>query len=354
MRVFLIGYPGKMGGANTEALHTVKLWRRFGVDVHLVPTWGRNPAMKKQLDAIGCTTHHVPSNELERVPGLAGSVAVGFCNSHFMLNAKRLRAIGCKLVWVNCMTFLFGHEVAFFQNHGPADAMVYQSEFQRDKLEPELERFGYDPKTGHLIRGAFDVDALKEKKPEPRPHLANDPFFMGRVARPAKSKWSSNTWKIYRQVNYPKKRAVMLGTDAQTLRKLGPAPIWATCHAPQSLDVADFFARLHLLFPINGGDRENWPRAGLEAMAAAVPIVTQDAWGWREMIDHGRTGFLGATDEELAHWAAVLAWDELLRLKVIKAARDRLIEELADPVTIWAGWRKIFDALSCANGGAAA
>ena len=36
--VFLIGYPGEMGGANTEAWHTVKLWRRYGVEVHLIPT----------------------------------------------------------------------------------------------------------------------------------------------------------------------------------------------------------------------------------------------------------------------------------------------------------------------------
>jgi hypothetical protein len=38
MRVFLAGYPGEMGGANTEAWHTVKLRRRVGLDVHLVPT----------------------------------------------------------------------------------------------------------------------------------------------------------------------------------------------------------------------------------------------------------------------------------------------------------------------------
>ena len=40
MRVFLVGYPGELGGANTEAWHTIKLWRRFDVDVHLIPTWG--------------------------------------------------------------------------------------------------------------------------------------------------------------------------------------------------------------------------------------------------------------------------------------------------------------------------
>ena len=29
MRIFLMGYPGDLGGACTEAWHTVKLWRRF-------------------------------------------------------------------------------------------------------------------------------------------------------------------------------------------------------------------------------------------------------------------------------------------------------------------------------------
>ncbi len=30
MRDSQAGYPGEMGGANTEAWHTVKLWRRAG------------------------------------------------------------------------------------------------------------------------------------------------------------------------------------------------------------------------------------------------------------------------------------------------------------------------------------
>ena len=53
---------------------------------------------------------------------------------------------------------------------------------------------------------------------------------------------------------------------------------------------------------VNGGARENWPRAGLEAMAAGVPIVAQNDWGWREMIEHGVTGFLGGDDCELADY----------------------------------------------------
>ena len=45
-------------------------------------------------------------------------------------------------------------------------------------------------------------------------------------------------------------------------------------------------------------------------MAAGVAVVTQNDWGWREMIEHGVTGFLGGCDEELAHYTAMLAYDE--------------------------------------------
>jgi hypothetical protein len=339
MRVFLIGYPGEMGGANTEAWHTVKLWRRYGVEVRLIPTWWANDRWRARLDALGCTTHQVRPEELERVPGLAGSPVVSFCNAEFMAHAHRFRALGCPIVWVNCMTFLFEHERRFFAKHGPADAMVYQSEFQRVEIEPKLAEFGYDPATGHLIRGAFD---LTEWEFRPRPHAKGEPFFVGRVARPDADKWSSNTWPIYERIQVRNKRAFMLGMDDRTHAKLGKPPAWADCLKPMAITPQQFFATLHCLLPVNGGARENWPRAGLEAMAAGVPVVAQSEWGWREMIDHAVTGFLGSCDEELAHYAATLAYDEELRLRIAHAARERLVNEFANPDVIWAGWRRLF------------
>ena len=151
MRVFLAGYPGEMGGANTEAWHTVKLWRRAGLDVHLIPTWGFDDRWRARLDALGCVTHPTRPDDLERVPGLAGSPVVAFCNGEFLTHAHRFRALGCPLVWANCMTFLFDHEKKAFADHGPADAFVFQSEFQRKQLEPQLASLGYDKATGHLI-----------------------------------------------------------------------------------------------------------------------------------------------------------------------------------------------------------
>ncbi len=72
MRDSQAGYPGEMGGANTEAWHTVKLWRRAGLDVHLIPTWGFDDRWRARLDALGRVTHPTPPGDLERVPGLAG------------------------------------------------------------------------------------------------------------------------------------------------------------------------------------------------------------------------------------------------------------------------------------------
>jgi hypothetical protein len=110
MKVFLIGYPGEMGGANTEAWHTVKLWRRAGFDVHLIPTWGGDPVWCKRLNELGCTTHNIEPADIESVPGLPGATVVGMCNHQFTDHAHRFRALGCTLVWINCMTFLFDHE----------------------------------------------------------------------------------------------------------------------------------------------------------------------------------------------------------------------------------------------------
>lgn len=197
MRVFLIGYPGDMGGANTEAWHTIKLWRRFGMEVHLVPTWHADANWRTRLDSLGCVTHEASIDTLHTVPGLAGAVAVGFCNDQFIVAAPRLRTLGCSLVWLNCMTFLFDHEHRLFAEHGPVDAMVYQSQFQRDQIEPHLKQYGYDPASGHLIRGAFD---LAEWAFNPRPHAKGETFVVGRAARPDQDKWSSNTWPIYQRI----------------------------------------------------------------------------------------------------------------------------------------------------------
>lgn len=342
-KIFLLGYPGDIGGANTECWHAIKLWKRYGLDVHLIPTWHAHPRWVRKLDSLGCVTHNAAADTLDRVPGLAGSIVVGFCNHHFIEAGPKLRRLGCKLVWLNCMTFLFDHEKTFFERSGPPDAMVYQSQFQRSELEPQMERFGYRRDTGYLIRGAFDYT---EWDFQPRPHEPGSRFVLGRAARPDTAKWSDRIWDICANIPYPKKRVLMLGVDDVVTGKIGKPPEWADCLRPGAMNTKAFYETLHCMIPINGGARENWPRAGLEAFAAGVPVVAQNAWGWREMIRHGETGFLADCDEDIARYAGILADDEPLRRAMAKNARKYLEDELAAPDLLWERWKSVFDRLS--------
>ena len=274
------------------------------------------------------------------LPGLAGSVVVGMCNSHVTKARKLLYDLRCRLVWVNCMTFMFPEETAAWRI-APAEAYVFQSHFQQDELERRLLPLGYNHGMGHLIRGAFAFDELPFA---PTPHADQSPFVIGRLARPDLDKWSSNHWNILARVPYAQRRAVAMGWTMQLTRKCGQPPPWAETFTPQQITCQEFLGRCHAMLGLNGGARENWPRIGLEAMAAGVPLVAQNEWGWKEMIEDGVSGFLTRSDEEMAFRLAQLAYDEDLRQAIIECGRAH-VRELACPERIGAQWCKLFASL---------
>jgi len=73
---------------------------------------------------------------------------------------------------------------------------------------------------------------------------------------------------------------------------------------------------------------EGMPNALLEAMAAALPVVVSDIPPHRELIQHGRTGFLARDPIEMAHQVTTLANHEDLRRAVGDAARVYVRENL--------------------------
>jgi len=337
--VFVVGYPGDVGGANTECWHTLRLWRRFGLPVRCIPTWEPDRRWQARLQRIGCPTIAAAPAELPRVPGLTRSVVVSFCNSRFLEEAERFRDLGCKIVWVGCMTWLFPQERKHYRQCGPLDAYVFQSQYQEQQLLPQLAKFGVNRSRCFLIRGAFDCDEFAFR---PLTHDRGTPLVVGRISRAAEDKYSAATWPIYRRIPHPIRARVMAWADSLA-RKLGPPPLWADCLPAQAETPQEFFAKLHCMVQVNGGAEENWPRSGLEAMACGVPVVAQNQWGWKELIRHGETGFLADTHDELAYYAARLAYDEDLRLDIARRARRRLEGELANPAVIWSGWQRLLD-----------
>ncbi|MGA2619832.1 MAG: glycosyltransferase family 4 protein [Thermoguttaceae bacterium] len=340
--VFVLGYPGHVGGANTELWHTVKLWRHLGCDVTLVPTWKADPPWQARLDAIGCRTISAGPDTLRAVAGLPEGIVVGMCNLQFLACGRRLRELGCRTVWVSCMNWLFPAERLLYRRLGTFDRHVFQSRYQRDQLVPQLRRYGFQPRQGVVLRGALGAEEFPF---QPRPHAPGEAFTVGRISRAEPDKFAPNLWRILGRVPHPL-AARVLGWGSQVEARVGPPPPWAKCFAAGSLPVGPFLQTLHALLARNDAAVENWPRVGLEAMAAGVPVVAEAQGGWNEMIRHGQTGYLAHTDDELAYYTARLAYDEEHRLAIARQARAALIEQLADPTVIGQAWLELFGSLA--------
>jgi len=347
--VDVFGYPGDLGGANTELWHTLKLWRRHGLAVRLVHLYGQPPPdMLARCDAIGCETR-VVFNRNEVAEMIDGPrVVVAFCNRNAIECADLVRQAGGRVVWVGCMNYLDPAELRHYRMFGAFDAYVFQSVFQRDKLGRELTAWGARPGQFYRIPGYLDADEFVYK---PRPLEKHDPFTIGRLSRGDPAKFSPHTWRIFSLIRRQPKRLRILGWAPAVAAAIGSPP--AHPGGPVELlpereeTAGDFLATLHAYGQFNNAAVENWPRVALECFAAGVPIVAQAVGGWPEMIRHGETGYLVGPDdpEAAAHFLEHLGRNDDDRYRVARSARDALAE-LTDPAQIWPAWARLFEDLA--------
>ena len=343
MNVFVCGYPGALGGADTELWHVLNLWSANGLKVHLLPTYRPYPKWRARCDELGFRTTELNDVDWDNpLPTLKDSIVISFCSGDFLRDAHKFRGLGCKLVWVNCMTWLFEAEVEFCKKHGTFDAYVFQSGFQQEELLPQLEGLGATATQCYLVPGAFAFDEFPFN---PNLRTSSSTFCVGKLARPDPDKWPADLWNIIDSIGDKARCARVMGWSEKLYGKLGMAPSWAEVLQPCQEESRVFLSSLHTLLAVNGGARENWPRVGLESMSTGVPVIAHDAWGWREMIVHGETGFLAKSSEEFSILATALAKDEALRQQIIRNARARLVDYLAEPNRIWAAWRRLFAAV---------
>lgn len=339
MHVTMLGCPLPIGGANQEAGHTALLWRQAGIDVTVVPTWSidkTNP-WPDRLRAAGCQIIESSPDNLQSVPGLAGGIVSGWCNRHVCEAWPTLQSLGCRVVWSPCMCYWSPHERHAFTQAPPA-AVHFQSIYQRGQLTPWLELHACPRERRWLIRGAMDLAAFPFR-PKPRDRRE---FYVGRLSRPDRMKWSRQLFPIAASLRKRRISTELLcmGWTEETNGKCGKAPPWAKTFAPDLMPAQQFLSNCHALLCLNGGAEENWPRVGLEAMAAGVPIVAERRWGWLEMIEDGVTGLLCDTPIDFTNALTRLANDEPFRMSLITNARAA-VERLTEPKQIASQWMQL-------------
>jgi glycosyltransferase involved in cell wall biosynthesis len=335
MCVYVQGFPHVVGGAGNECWWSSLLWKRIGgEDVHFIPTWAvTDPEWlvrveNEGFEIIDCRS----SKDLPSITRMEGQTVVAFCNDRATDSFKTLREMGCRIVYCPLMCNVRSSEKPGYRQAFP-DVIVFQSEYQRSKLEPQLKTFGYTPDKGALIRGGIN---FRDFDFNPRPHHKSEPFVVGRLARQTPSKWHKGLWKLYEQI--PNRRAIIMGAPRY---HVGPPPAWGTCLEANAMPSGLLYRQLHAYVSKNGTDDENWPAVGREAMAYGVPLVVEDAWGWKEMIVHGETGFLCKNESQFVKYATLLSEDEELRVKIATQARERLESTLCNPAVLWAQWREV-------------
>ncbi len=321
--IYVYWSPNAIGGATSEMFAAARLWRSAGLDVVLV-----GPRVADVYDGF---------RVVQGVPD--GSIVVGFCSSRFRRESADLKRRGCTLIYAPCMNFPWPEEFAA----NIADWYVFQSQFQESCIAPRLSILGLSPDRCRLIRGALDESFLEVK---PLPHTPGEPFIIGRMSRaygadgksPCYEKFPQDLWKQYEAITYRPLRARVMGWSPEIEAYCGKPPEWAEVLPAGAEPPQHFLSTIHCLVPGIGCIAENWPRVGLEAMAACVPIVAENHGGWKEMLPY----VCPPNRERQSEYVARLANSEAIRRNVASIG-EAYLSTIADPDEITTQWLDLFE-----------
>lgn len=333
--IFLVGAPGRCGGAFTESGDTALLLREAGLDISCLslttcscgkPVQALEEPWVARFQEADIPVVQADPRSLEAIPGLRGAIVLSFCHPHLLHNWEAFLDLGCRVVWSPCMSYTTVDETHAFRK-GPPALVHLQSEFQASRVLSDYRDMGVSRHV--VIPGAF--------RPLPFVPRDRDGFVVGRLARPCRTKWSPNLWPVMEQsrLRVPDLRALCQAWSLELDQHVGTPPAYATCLPKNHLDTKEFLARCHVMVAPNWCVDENWPRVGLEAMSAGVPIIADATGGWPAML--GGCGILAATPKEYVDALVLLGTNEAHRLWLVAKGRDRAME-LADAKAITQAW----------------
>lgn len=338
-RLFVLGFPGYYGGAGTELHHQIIVWRHMGMEVHLIPSgdrFGQEP-MLLEMAAQGVTVHARGDwSVLDKE-----DVIISFCNAEFLYNLPEIRKRTKRTVFVNCMTWLFSMEKSGMEN-GHIAMFLYQNEEVRQKNMSALKALNDDPEIQFMtFKPYFHQESF------PFIQERNEEFFgCGRISRQDADKYAANTLRIYESFTAPvPKKGLFLGFGLNSEIKVGkPDPWIRTACNETEVSQQEFYQHVKIVLQPTD-TRENWPRIGFEAMASGSVLIVDNRGGWKQMIEHGKTGWLCDHERDFIYYASKMAYEPHLREDMAEAARLRGLE-LGGLVASMESWEKVFEAMA--------
>ena len=366
-KIYLFGWPGFLGGAETKIAHLMRLLRgRYPITV--VP-----PRKRRELSTDSWTKwmeeNRVRYCALEDLPDRLRGWGVSLCDSEFVgsVDWVDLRRRGLKMAWGNEMMWPLPRESGAIAL-GQIDTILYVSAVQRAALEPYYQRLwrgtlqieAIPPQANRLsgwITGRTRRDRLRwvmvgnyidpslypfrDRALESRKHLT-----IGRLSRADPSKFPFDFPDSYEGLGLRHPRFRVMGWSARLQacwpghrfdhrwELLPPSP--ATATFLQSLDL--------FVYEVGPCCRESWCRAVVEAMlTGAIPLLPRGGGHHLEnLVEHGESGYLFRNRTEFRRYAQYLQDHPAVRFRMSRQCRETAVRRWCDVRCHVRVWDKVF------------
>lgn len=336
-KICVIGHPSKLGGADTELDHQIKIWQKIGIEVHILHTGDLDQnCLNMKLEERGCIYHK--SRDWKSCKGMP---VISYCNGEYLKNLNEIKKYASHTIFVNCMTWIFDEETKAIKNN-LLDIEIYQrEEVAMDHMKKHSE-FNNKLKA-YVIPPYFDASNFPFIDPMTRGRIK---YRMGRIHRADPDKFHKETLSIFEMILSPKyKDVTIMGTNEECMKKIGTPSNWITCLPPAYTSAQDFYKSIDIL--VHCADpcqTENLPRVGFESMSSGVPLIVDNRGGWKQQVIHGKTGFLANNPKEFAYFASKLAFEDDLYLSMCYEGRKHLENTWGEDSALQV-WERFFNEL---------
>lgn len=307
----VIGFPSRLGGADTELDHQIRVWSALGVRVHLIHTGPIDDNLRAmRMQDRGCVVH-----EPRDWAACRGMHVISYCNGEFLKNLESIRRFAKSTTFVNCMTWTFEEERTA-HSRGMIDHFLYQTDHARERVQTELSELNRDYRW-HKVKPYFHLEDF------PFCRDRNDNTFrFVRVSREDTGKFHQAQMWVYETMVAPVlKEGVILGINDAVRDKIGREPNWIRGLPAGAIPVQEAYRHAHCVIQMCD-TYENLPRVGFEAMASGCLLIVDDRGGWRELVLHGQTGFLCRDQREFVYYSSRVAYEREERRQMTLRARE--------------------------------